>query len=111
MKQRIFKAPKGYLQEKVIAVTGASDGIGAVAAKTFASYGATIILIGRSVPKLEKVYDEIEADGGPTPGIYPICFEKASEKTILSFMMELLKFSVVLMAFYIVQHYLVREPQ
>ena len=80
MKQRIFKAPKGYLQGKVIAVTGASDGIGAVAAKTFASYGATIILIGRSVPKLEKVYDEIETDGGPTPGIYPICFEKASEK-------------------------------
>ena len=80
MKQRIFKAPKGYLRGKVIAVTGASGGIGAVAAKTFASYGATIILIGRSVPKLEKVYDEIEADGGPTPGIYPICFENASEK-------------------------------
>ena len=61
MKQRIFKAPKGYLRGKVIAVTGASGGIGAVAAKTFASYGATIILIGRSVPKLEKVYDEIES--------------------------------------------------
>ena len=76
MKHRIFKAPKGYLRGKVIAVTGASDGIGAVAAKTFASYGATMILIGRSVPKLEKVYDEIEADSGPTPGIYPICFEK-----------------------------------
>ncbi len=82
MKQKkIFKAPKGYLKGKVIAITGASDGIGAVAAKTFASFGATIILIGRSVPKLEKVYDEIDAAGGPTPGIYPICFEKASEKS------------------------------
>ena len=43
MKQRIFKAPKGYLRGKVIAVTGASGGIGAVAAKTFASYGATTV--------------------------------------------------------------------
>lgn len=80
MEPKNFKAPKDYLAGKIIAVTGAGDGIGAVAAKTFASYGATVILIGRSVPKLENIYDAIELAGGPTPGIYPICFEKASEK-------------------------------
>ncbi|MAD57546.1 MAG: YciK family oxidoreductase [Porticoccus sp.] len=83
MKHKTFRAPKGYLKEKVIAITGASDGIGAIAAKTFAAFGATIILIGRSVPKLEKVYDAIESAGGPTPAIYPICLENASEHDYL----------------------------
>jgi len=80
MNHKNFMAPKNYLKGKIIAVTGASDGIGEVASKTFASYGATVILIGRSVSKLEKIYDAIELAGGATPGIYPICFEGASEK-------------------------------
>ena len=67
MESKNFKAPKDYLAGKIIAVTGAGDGIGAVAAKTFASYGATVILIGRTVPKLENIYDAIELAGGPTP--------------------------------------------
>lgn len=75
-----YQAPEALLSGKVIAVTGASDGIGAVAAKTFAAYGATVILIGRTVPKLEQVYDAIEATGGPQPAIYPICLEGAAEK-------------------------------
>jgi NAD(P)-dependent dehydrogenase (short-subunit alcohol dehydrogenase family) len=75
-----YEAPKELLSGKVIAVTGASDGIGAVAAKTFAAHGATVILIGRTVPKLEQVYDAIEADGGAQPAIYPICLEGAAEK-------------------------------
>lgn len=75
-----YTASKQLLAEKVIAVTGAGDGIGAVAAKTFAAHGATVILIGRTVPKLEKVYDEIEAAGGLQPAIYPICLEGAAEK-------------------------------
>jgi NAD(P)-dependent dehydrogenase (short-subunit alcohol dehydrogenase family) len=31
-----------------------------------------VVLLGRTVKKLEAVYDEIEADGGPQPGIYPL---------------------------------------
>lgn len=80
MDPKHYSAPKGLLEGKIIAVTGAGDGIGAVAAKTFASYGATVILIGRTVPKLEQVYDAIEADGNPQPAIYPICLEGAAEK-------------------------------
>lgn len=75
-----YQAPTGLLAGKVIAVTGAGDGIGAVAAKTFAAHGATVILIGRTVQKLEQVYDEIESSGGPQPGIYPICLNGAIEK-------------------------------
>jgi NAD(P)-dependent dehydrogenase (short-subunit alcohol dehydrogenase family) len=80
MDSQNYSAPQDLLAGKVIAVTGAGDGIGAVAAKTLASFGAAIILVGRTVPKLEKVYDEIESAGGPQPAIYPICLEGASEK-------------------------------
>ena len=80
MDSQNYSAPQDLLTGKVIAVTGASDGIGAVAAKTFASYGATVILMGRTVPKLEKVYDDIESAGWPQPAIYPICLDGASEK-------------------------------
>jgi len=80
MDSQNYSAPQDLLTAKVIAVTGASDGIGAVAAKTFASFGATVILMGRTVPKLEKVYDDIESAGWPQPAIYPICLEGASEK-------------------------------
>lgn len=80
MNPKSYQAPERLLENKVIAVTGAGDGIGAVAAKTFAAHGATVILIGRTVPKLEAVYDEIEAAGDPQPGIYPICLNGAVEK-------------------------------
>lgn len=67
-----YQAPADLLKEKVILVTGAGDGIGRVAAKTFAAHGATVILLGRTVPKLEAVYDEIEAAGGAKPAILPV---------------------------------------
>jgi NAD(P)-dependent dehydrogenase (short-subunit alcohol dehydrogenase family) len=68
------------LKERVILVTGAGDGIGAAAAKSFAAHGATVILLGRTIRKLEKVYDAIEAAGGPQPAIYPMNLEGASPK-------------------------------
>ena len=68
------------LSGKIILVTGAGDGIGKVAAKTFAACGATVVLCGRTMAKLESVYDEIEAAGYPQPAIYPINFESAVEK-------------------------------
>ncbi len=70
----------GSLADKIILVTGAGDGIGKIAAQTFAACGATVILSGRTLGKLEQVYDEIEAAGHPQPAIYPINFESAVEK-------------------------------
>lgn len=78
--------PDGYtprqdlLKGKVIVVTGAGAGIGRSAALSFAAHGATVVLLGRTIPKLEMVYDEIEAAGGPQPAIYPINFEGAVAK-------------------------------
>lgn len=49
------------LVNKTILVTGAGDGIGKEAALCYAKAGAQVILLGRTVPKLEAVYDEIMA--------------------------------------------------
>ena len=43
------------LANKVILVTGASQGLGAEVAKSCAAAGATVVLLGRSQKKLEKV--------------------------------------------------------
>ncbi|MGL6160392.1 YciK family oxidoreductase [Microbulbifer sp.] len=74
---RDYRAPKDLLKDKIILVTGAGDGIGKAAAKTFATHGATVILLGRTTPKLEAVYDEIEAAGGPQPAIFPMDLNEA----------------------------------
>lgn len=72
-----YQAPADLLEERVILVTGAGDGIGRAAALSYARHGATVILLGRTIAKLEKVYDEIEAAGGPQPAIFPLNFEGA----------------------------------
>lgn len=73
-----YKTTPHCLNDKVILVTGAGDGIGAVAAKTFAEYGATVILSGKTIPKLEKVYDDIVNAGFPQPAIIPLDLETAT---------------------------------
>jgi NAD(P)-dependent dehydrogenase (short-subunit alcohol dehydrogenase family) len=65
------------LKDRVIMVTGAGDGIGATAARTFARHGATVALLGRTQAKLEAVYDAIEVDGGPRPSISVLDFATA----------------------------------
>ncbi len=70
-----FNAAEDCLKDRVIMVTGSSDGIGAAAAKTFASHGATVILHGKTIPKLEQVYDEIKAAGDAEPAIIPLDLE------------------------------------
>ena len=72
-----YQAPENLLEGRNILVTGAGDGIGKAVAKTYAASGATVILAGRTVSKLEAVYDQIEADGGPQPAIYPVDFANA----------------------------------
>lgn len=78
-----YEANQDLLKEKVILITGAGDGIGKTLALTYAKYGATVILTGRTVAKLERVYDEIEQHGYPQPAIVPLNLEGASETDYL----------------------------
>ena len=71
------------LHDKVILVTGAGDGIGKQAAVSYAAHGATVILLGRTVAKLEKTYDEIEAAGYPQPAIIPLDMHGATKQNYL----------------------------
>ena len=66
------------LAARHILVTGAGDGIGRAAALTFAAHGASVILLGRTASKLEKVYDEIEQRGGPQAAILPLDLAQAT---------------------------------
>ncbi|MDG1908236.1 MAG: YciK family oxidoreductase [Pseudomonadales bacterium] len=77
-----YTAPTALLKDKIILVTGAGDGIGRVAALTYASYGATVVLLGRTTTKLESVYDEIIASGAPEPGIAPMDLATATPDEI-----------------------------
>jgi len=58
---RTYESPPGSLRDRVVLVTGASDGIGKALAVRAAELGAQVILHGRNTAKLEAVYDEITA--------------------------------------------------
>jgi len=73
-----YTAPAELLKDHVILITGAGAGIGAAVAKAYASHGATTVLLDKSIPALELVYDEIVASGGPTPALYPLDLQGAS---------------------------------
>ena len=65
------------LAGRVIAITGATSGIGRAVALACARFGATLILIGRNPRKLEEVHSEIEAAKGPEPTLAVLDLEKA----------------------------------
>lgn len=67
-----YRPSENLLAERVILVTGAGAGIGRAAALAYAAHGATVILLGRSVPGLEAVYDEIEGLGYAKPAIFEL---------------------------------------
>ena len=56
---RNYKYADFLLKDRIIMVTGASDGIGKALALEVARLGAKVILHGRNKKKLENVYDQI----------------------------------------------------
>jgi NAD(P)-dependent dehydrogenase (short-subunit alcohol dehydrogenase family) len=67
------------LTNHVILITGAGGGLGGSAALALAKHGATIILLDKSIPKLEAVYDAIKAANAPEPIMYPFDLAGANE--------------------------------
>lgn len=74
-----YQASPDLLKGRIILVTGAGSGIGRTAALTYARHGATVILLGRTISKLEAVYDEIEQNGWPKPAIFPMNLDAAAD--------------------------------
>lgn len=66
------------LKGRTVLVTGAGDGLGRTAALAYGAHGAELILVGRTVAKLEAVYDEILKQGGQEPAIYPMDLARAT---------------------------------
>lgn len=65
------------LDGRVVLLTGAYGGLGSAAALACARAGATVVLLGRKVPKLNRVYDAL-VQAGPEPLLYPLDLEGAS---------------------------------
>lgn len=65
------------LQGRVVLVVGAAGGLGREASLACARAGATTVLLGRKVPKLNRLYDAIAGEGGQA-SLYPLDLEGAT---------------------------------
>ena len=65
---------KNLLDEKIVLITGSTGGIGTALSMKCAELGATVIICGRSIAKLEKLYQSIYELGLSEPLIYPADF-------------------------------------
>jgi len=75
-----YQPTANFLKDKIILVTGAGDGLGQAASIAYAAHGATVVLLGRTIKKLEKTYDDIVNAGYQEPAIYPLNLEGATPK-------------------------------
>jgi len=67
---KTYTYPQDLLRDRIILITGASDGIGRALAIHAAELGAKVILHGRNIKKLEMVHDQIEViENAPQPSI------------------------------------------
>lgn len=79
-----FQAQADFLAGKTVLITGAGDGIGRELACQCAAFGAEVVLLGRTIAKLEAVYDQIlDVGGAPEPAIYPFNLEGAAANDYL----------------------------
>jgi NAD(P)-dependent dehydrogenase (short-subunit alcohol dehydrogenase family) len=65
------------LVDRVVLITGAHGGLGSAAALACARAGATVVLLGRKLPKLNRVYDALVAEGREAL-LYPLDLEGAT---------------------------------
>ncbi len=67
---KTYTYPQDLLRDRIILITGASDGIGRALAIQAGELGAKVILHGRNIKKLENVHDHIEGlENAPQPSI------------------------------------------
>jgi NAD(P)-dependent dehydrogenase (short-subunit alcohol dehydrogenase family) len=73
-----FRPAGDALAGRTILVTGANGALGEAAVRACAAAGATVVLLGRRVPKLNRLYDALVQAGAREPAIYPLDLEGAT---------------------------------
>ena len=73
-----YQPKDNLLTDRIILITGASDGIGREAALTYARYGAQVLLLGRNAQKLQRVASEIAATDKASPHCFLLDLEQAT---------------------------------
>jgi NAD(P)-dependent dehydrogenase (short-subunit alcohol dehydrogenase family) len=66
------------LQDRIILLTGAANGIGRAVSDALARHGATVVMLDKDVHGLEQAYDEIVAAGYTEPALYPMDLQGAT---------------------------------
>ena len=74
-----YEARPDLLTGKTILVTGAGSGLGRAAALSYSQHGATVLLLGKTLEKLEGTCDAIDAAGGPEPALFKLDLETAGD--------------------------------
>jgi NAD(P)-dependent dehydrogenase (short-subunit alcohol dehydrogenase family) len=82
-------APIGLLTGKVVFITGASRGIGAAAARLFASEGAAVVLAARSTGALQRIVTEVRGGGGVADAVTVDLADRASIRAAVGRVEEL----------------------
>lgn len=80
---KTYQPDPKLLADRTILVTGAGDGIGRIAAITYAKYGAELILLGRTRQKLDSVHDEIAEETGQRSLIIPVDLAQFDAKSAM----------------------------
>ncbi len=76
---RDYTLPAMALKERIVVISGATGGLGTALSKQCAQAGATVVLVGRNLKKLEALYDVLDASGPAQPAIVPLNQETAVE--------------------------------
>ena len=73
-----FQPDANSMAGKSILITGAAGGLGSALAKNLARLGADLILLDNNENRLNQLHDDIEAEVGKQPGLYPLDLRGAS---------------------------------
>jgi len=75
--QTSYSLPPDSLSDQVVLISGATGGMGTCLSKACASAGATVVLLGRKLKKLEKLYDVVDSLGPAQPAMVVLEQDKA----------------------------------
>ncbi|PIY44107.1 MAG: short-chain dehydrogenase, partial [Armatimonadetes bacterium CG_4_10_14_3_um_filter_59_10] len=72
------------LHDKVAIITGSGTGLGKGIAKRFAREGASVVICGRRIDKVQETVEEISGAGGTAIGVQADVADEASVKHLVA---------------------------